>query len=118
MADAGLFIGWGQVVRGREQRAIEVFNESVDYWAGLQGDGKIEDFEVVLLAPHGGDLQGYVLLRGNAEQLNALRDDDEFQRRNARADQIVEGLGVIDAALGEGIGRAMGIYTDEVGALG
>ena len=82
MADAGLFIGWGQVVRGREQRAIEVFNESVEYWAGLQSDDKIEDFEVVLFAPHGGDLQGYAILRGNAEQLNALRDDDEFQRRN------------------------------------
>ena len=118
MADAGLFIGWGQVVRGREQRALEVFNESVEYWAGLQSDGKVEDFEIVLLAPHGGDLQGYAILRGSAEQLNALRDDDEFQRRNTRADQIVEGLGVIDAALGEGIGRAMNIYTEEIQALG
>lgn len=118
MADAGLFIGWGQVVRGREQRALEVFNESVEYWAGLQSDGKIEDFEIVLLAPHGGDLQGYAILRGSAEQLNALRDDDEFGRRNTRADQIVEGLGVIDAALGEGIGRAMNIYTEEIQALG
>ena len=53
-----LFIGWGQVVRGREKRAVQVFNESVEYWGGLQGDGKIEDFEVVLLTPHGGDLQG------------------------------------------------------------
>ena len=26
MADAGLFIGWGQVVRGREKRAVQVFN--------------------------------------------------------------------------------------------
>ena len=42
MADAGLFIGWGQVVRGREKLALEVFNESVEYWGGLQGDGKIE----------------------------------------------------------------------------
>src|SRR5690349_165664 len=32
MADAALFIGWGQVVRGREKRAVEVFNESVAYW--------------------------------------------------------------------------------------
>ncbi len=28
MADAGLFIGWGEVVRGREERALEVFNAS------------------------------------------------------------------------------------------
>ena len=117
MADAGLFIGWGQVVRGREQRAVEVFNEVVAYWGGLQGDGKIEDFEVVFLTPHGGDLAGFGLLRGSAEQLNALRGDDEFVRHVARADLIVESQGVVDAALGEGIGAQMAIYQDEIGAL-
>ena len=34
MADAGLFIGWGQVVRGREDRALDVFNETIE----LDGD--------------------------------------------------------------------------------
>ena len=117
MADAGLFIGWGQVVRGRETRAIQVFNESVEYWGGLQGDGKIEDFEVALLTPHGGDLQGFALLRGSEEQVNALRTDEEFQRRVTRADQIVENQGVITAALGEGIARAMTQYQGEVNDL-
>ena len=73
MADAALFIGWGQVVRGREKRAVQVFNESVEYWGKLQADGKIDDFEVVLLTPHGGDLQGFALLRGSEQQVNALR---------------------------------------------
>jgi hypothetical protein len=117
MADAGLFIGWGQVVRGREKRALEVFNESVQYWGGLQGDGKIEDFEVVLLTPHGGDLGGFALLRGSADQIGALRRDEEFERRVTRADMIVESQGVVDAVLGEGIGRSMGIYQGEVEAL-
>ena len=117
MADAGLFIGWGQVVRGREKRAIQVFNESVEYWGGLQGDGKIEDFEIALLTPHGGDLQGFALLRGSEEQVNALLGDEEFQRRIARADQIIENQGVITAALGEGIARAMTQYQGEVDDL-
>jgi hypothetical protein len=117
MADAGLFIGWGQVVRGREKRAVEVFNESVEYWGGLQGDGKIEDLEIVLLSPHGGDLGGFALLRGSADQMNALRSDEEFERRITRADQIVETLGVVDAVVGEGIGRVMGVYQEEIEAL-
>ncbi len=117
MADAGLFIGWGQVVRGREKLALEVFNESVEYWGGLQGDGKIEDFEVVLLAPHGGDLAGFALLRGSAEQINALRVDEEFERRITRADLIVERQGVVDAALGEGLGRGIGIYEEAIKAV-
>lgn len=117
MADAALFIGWGQVVRGREKRALQVFNESVEYWGGLQGDGKIEDFEVVLLTPHGGDLQGFALLRGSDEQINALRVDEEFQRRVARADLIVESQGVVDAVIGEGIARGMGQYQGEIDDL-
>ena len=31
MADAGLFIGWGEVVRGRETEALGVFNETLAY---------------------------------------------------------------------------------------
>jgi hypothetical protein len=114
MADSGLFIGWGQVVRGREKRAVEVFNESVGYWGGLQNEGKIESFEVVLLAPHGGDLAGFALLRGSAEQMAALRSDDEFDRRITRADLIVDNQGVVDAVLGEGIGNTMSVYQGEI----
>jgi hypothetical protein len=81
---------------------------------GLQGDGKIEDFEVVLLTPHGGDLQGFALLRGSEDQVSALRTDEEFARRVARADLIVESQGVVDALIGDGIARGMAQYQAEV----
>ena len=117
MADAGLFIGWGQVVRGREERALEVFNETIEYWGSLQGDGKIEDFEVVLLEPHGGDLAGFGLLRGSRDQIGALRMDEEFERRVTRADMIVESQGVVGAALGDGLQRAIGLYQEAISDL-
>jgi hypothetical protein len=117
MADAALFIGWGQVVRGREKRAVQVFNESVEYWGALQGDGKIEDFEVVLLTPHGGDLAGFALLRGSEDQMSALRADEEFQRRVARADLIIDSQGVVDAVIGEGLARGIAQYQAEVDDL-
>jgi hypothetical protein len=117
MADAGLFIGWGEVVRGREERAIQVFNESVQYYGGLQQEGRIESFEVCLLEPHGGDLQGFVLLRGTQEQMDAVRGDEEFERQLTRANLIVEGLGIVSAALGEELGRQMSVYQNEVAEL-
>src|SRR4029450_6762393 len=117
MANAAIFIGWGQVVRGREKRAVQVFNESVEYWGGLQGDGKIEDFEVALLEPHGGDLQGFALLRGSEEQIGALRAAEEFQRRVIRADPIIESQGVISALVGEGVARGMTQYQGEIDDL-
>jgi hypothetical protein len=118
VAEAGLFIGWGTVVRGREQRALEVFNESMQYYGGLEQDGRIESWEVVLLEPHGGDLGGFVLLRGSVDQVNALRFDDEFLRLTQRAELIVESIGVVGAFVEDGVARGIGIFQEEVAALG
>src|SRR5262249_25029184 len=90
MADAGLFIGWGAPVRGREAKGLEIFNEALAYYGRLQQDGVIEGFETAILEPHGGDLQGFILLRGGEEKLAQLRVDDEFVRMSTRAALIVE----------------------------
>jgi hypothetical protein len=117
MADAGLFIGWGEVVRGREERALEIFNETIAYYGQLQVDGRIESFEPCLLEPHGGDLAGFVLVRGSQEQMDAIRHDDEFERNLTRAGFIVDGLGVVSAVMGEELGRQMGIYQAQIAEL-
>jgi hypothetical protein len=117
MAEAGLFIGWGEVVRGREERALEVFNETVGFYGRLQEEGRIESFEPSLLQPHGGDLAGFILLRGSEEQMDALQHDEEFQRHLTRASFIVDKLGVVPATLGESIGRQMAMFEAEVVAL-
>ena len=114
MADAGLFIGWGEVVRGREDRALEVFNETIEYYGQLQSDGRIESFDVALLEPHGGELQGFVLLRGSEEQMDTVHRDDDFQRLMTKASLIIDDLGLIPAYIGEGLGRAMAIYQEEI----
>jgi len=114
MAEAGLFIGWGAPVRGREAKGLEVFNEAVGYWGRLEQEGRIESSEVVILFPHGGDLAGFSLLRGSHAQLNELGGDEEFLRITARAGLVVEGLGVVRASLGEGLGKQIGIYQEAV----
>ena len=110
MPEAGLFIGWGAPVRGREAKGLEVFNEAVEFWGRLQQQGRIESFEVVLLYPHGGDLAGFSLLRGSHDQLNDVGGDDEFLRLTTRAGLIVEGLGVVRAVLGEGLEQQIGMF--------
>jgi hypothetical protein len=114
VADAGLFIGWGEVVRGREDRALEVFNETVELYGQLQADGRIESFEVALLDPHGGDLLGFAMLRGSEDQIDAVHRDENFIRLMTKASLIVENLGIIPASIGEGLARAMSIYQDEL----
>ena len=43
MADRAMFVGFGQPVRGREERAVEVFNEFVGMFGRMQADGRIEE---------------------------------------------------------------------------
>jgi hypothetical protein len=117
MADAGLFIGWGAPVRGREGKGLEVFTEALAYYGRLQQEGVIEGFETAILEPHGGDLQGFVLLRGGEERLAQLRVDDEFVRLSTRAGLIVEGLGVIGAALGDGLEQSIATYAEGIAEL-
>jgi hypothetical protein len=117
MADAGLFIGWGQVVRGREGQALDVFNETIELYGQMQSDGRIESFDVALLEPHGGELQGYVLLRGSEEQIDAVRRSEDFERVMTKGSLIVEDLGVINAAIGEGLARSMAIYQEEIAVV-
>jgi hypothetical protein len=118
MAEMGVFIGWGDPIRGREAKGLEVLEESVAYWGRLQQEGQIESFEVVLLYPHGGDLQGFALLRGSGGSLDAVRASDEFNILMARAGLVVEGLGVVSAALGASLGPQVELYRQAVAEIG
>jgi hypothetical protein len=117
MADHALFIGWGAAVRGRERKSMQVFNESMQLWSQAQARGDIEGFEVVLLEEHGGDLGGFALLRGDREKLDRYHASDEFQNAMARANLIVEKVGVVNAVIGEGVMRAMGRFEAAIGDL-
>ena len=117
MADAGLFIGWGEVVRGRETEALELFNETLGYYGRLQEEGTIESFEPVFLEPHGGDLIGFILIRGDAERLASLRVSEEFTQFSLRAGLIVNNFGVVGADLAERLQRQMEYYTEQIAAF-
>jgi hypothetical protein len=118
MAGDALFLGWGPVVRGRELKALEVFQQTLAYYGSLQQEGKIDSFEPVLLAPHGGDLAGFILLRGSRASLDEIRSSEEFQKLVARAASIVDDVGVIDAYTGDALAQQMGIFqavSEELG---
>ena len=118
MAGEALFIGWGAVVRGREKQSLQVFQESMEYWGRLQQEGQIEGFDAVLLAPHGGDLNGFVVLRGDRGKLAEIRFSDEFERLLVRASAIVDAPGVVPAYTGESLGQQIALFqaaADEFG---
>ena len=118
MTDRALFVGFGTPVRGREERAIEVFGEFVDLLGRMQSDGRIDRMDVALLDPHGGDLGGFFMVHGSEAQCAALADDEEFRRASIDASLIVDNFGVVPAVTGERVPREMAMYTEAVGKVG
>ncbi|MCW2970804.1 MAG: hypothetical protein JWO23_1931 [Solirubrobacterales bacterium] len=113
MSDRVLFIGWSTPVRGREERGLEVFNEAMGICGRMQQEGRIEKFDVVLLGPNG-ELDGYIELHGSAEQLAAVREDDEFQRNTIDASLVVERLRHIEGFTNNEVARQMTLYQESV----
>ena len=113
MADRVLFMSWGETVRGREERALEVFNEAIGILGRKQQEGQVESFDVVLLNPNG-ELGGYFEVHGSAEQLAALSEDEEFQRNTADASLIVDNLRHIPGITNEAIAEQMAMYQEAI----
>ena len=113
MADRVLFIGWSAPVPGREERGLEVFNEAVGIYGRMHQEGRIEKFDVVLLGPNS-DLNGYIELHGSAEQLAAVREDEEFERNTINAGLVVDRLRHIDGVANDEVARQMALYQESI----
>lgn len=97
MAEGAIFVGWGAAIPGREKSSLEVFTESVQFWTQKQQQGEITSFEVFALEPHGGDLLGFALIRGDQDTLTRLRYSPDVVRLDNRAATVVQNFGVVTA---------------------
>jgi hypothetical protein len=113
MADSVLMITWGPPVHGREERGLEVFNESIGLYGRFQQDGLIESFDVALMVPNG-FMDGFIALRGSTDQLNAIKQDEDFRRTLTDASLIVSDLRLIDGSTGDGLARDIELYTEAI----
>ena len=112
MAKDAVLIGWGAAAGGREKLALQVFNEGVQYWTRLRDQGEIDSFDPVALEPHGGDMSGFCLIRGDQEKLDRLRHSAEWIRLNTRATMVVDNFGVVGAYVGEDLQRLFGVFGE------
>ncbi len=117
MADAGIFIGWDYPIYGREEISLKVFGELIDFLEARQRSGDVESFEPALLQPHGGDLGGFVIVRGDRARLDAMVASDEFQRLALRAQSVVTKFGVVNLVMGGQMQRQMGSFLQDTADL-
>lgn len=115
MANSALFMGWNRAVAGREQQAMDLFMKSMEYYGQLQNDGKIESFEPVVLSAHGGELNGFVLIRGDADKLDEIRREETFINYSIEANFCMEGFGLLRGYIGDSVTEMFSQWAKHIG---
>lgn len=107
MATAVLFIGWDRPHPGMDDKAYGyVSTEGLEYLRKLEGKS-FERLELVGLTPHGGDLNGFVLLFGERSKLDELRRTDDFEAFVMKLGENFNRIGVIPGVNWDGIKAVM-----------
>jgi hypothetical protein len=114
MVNSGLFFGWDAPARGREAMAIELFQSWMGYFTKQQKAGVIHSFEPVMMSRHGGDMNGFILVRGERDKLHEMMGEDEYFDLINTSSYLVDGFGVIPCYLGDDIGRVLTSYGKNI----
>ncbi len=115
MANGVLLIGWKRAIPGREQQALDLFQKVIQYYATSQSAGKIESFEPVLLNHHGGDLNGFVLIKGDIGKLSEFRLEDTFVEHAIEAGYCLDGFGIVGGFFGEKVADTFALWSKHIG---
>ena len=111
MSSNAIFFGWNRSIPGRERLSAQHFQEFVAYLGGLRQQGTIESFDVVFLNAHGGDMNGFFLIRGESGKLSELVGSTDWVTHMVRAALHLEGPGAVLGVTGEAIAERMNLWT-------
>ena len=114
MSSSVILFGWNRSLPGREKVSAAHFEEFVKYLNGLRQNNAIEGFDIVFLDAHGGDLNGFFLIKGESPKLDTLVSTTEWITHITRATLHLEGSGVIRGVTGDEIMKRMAIWTSAI----
>lgn len=110
MSNKALFLGWNRPIPGRETMAMELFASLMGMLETARKNGTIDSYEPVLLDAHGGELNGFVLIRGEQQGLDKLQSSDEFVDTQLRANVYLQQNGAIRGVCGQDLQKRMVTY--------
>lgn len=109
-----VFFAWNRSIPGRERISAEHFQQFVQYLGGLKQAGAIQSFDTVFLDTHGGDLNGFFLIRGESARLDALMADDAWVTHMTRAALHLQGSGHVRGVTGDAVATRMELWTKTI----
>ena len=114
MSSNVMLFGWNRPIPGREKISAQHFAEFVQYLGGLQQTGAIQSFEIVFLDTHGGDLNGFFLIKGEPAELDTLVATTEWITHITRAALHLDGSGVVRGVTGDAVMERMQLWTSVI----
>jgi len=106
MSNAAIFISWGAPLAGRENKALEVFNQVLEYNTRLKKEGKITDHRTYLSTNgNTSELGGFMVVEGEVAQLRSMIDSTEFQTNYLKAQHLVSNVELVHCVTGTEIGK-------------
>jgi hypothetical protein len=114
--DVALVTTWGQSVRGREAKSLEVFMDALTFWGKLAADGKCSQPE----AFYADDASnGILIVKGKSDVLREIQESEEYEKLVSKAQLIVDDLKVHTYVTGDDeITRGTRIFAEAGNELG
>jgi len=82
----------------------------------LKQAGTIQSFDTVFLDMHGGDLNGFFLIRGETAKLDALMANAEWETHMMRAALHLEGASHVRGVTGDAVMQRMELWKKTIPA--
>ena len=103
-----MLFGWNRSVPGTALRGVREVP-----WR-LAAEGCDSDFRCRVPRPHGGDLNGFFLIKGDSAKLDALVSTTEWITHITRAALHLDGSGVVRGVTGDEIMGRMALWTSVI----
>lgn len=118
MTTGAIVMRWGNPVRGREAKALDVLMRSHQYLDELAKEGRIHDHSDYFAMT--GKVGGFGLVNGQLEELQAIQNEEAFRKLMLEASTIVENFEIILYSGGseQAVGELITTYVTTLGELG
>jgi hypothetical protein len=106
-----VFFAWNRPIPGREKISSAHFQDFVKFLTESQGRGAITSFDVMFLNNHGGDMNGFFLIRGEAAKLAEFVGSDEWTAHMMRASFHLENSGAVLGVTGDAVAKRFELWN-------
>jgi hypothetical protein len=117
--EIGLLIRYGKLVPAREEQAIDLFAEGVEYFGKKMAEGVITFFEPFFFQTSDREMDtGFFLVKGPVTEVFKMMEEDEYLLLIEKAMVLVEHFQVDLLTVGDGISLQLERSAKARAALG